>query len=133
MKIEQVMLRQLKMPLKSPFETSFGREEDREFIIVEVSSEGLTGYAEVPVMSAPLYNEETVKTAWHVLEDFLIPAVIGREIDRPEAVPEIFRPIRRHNMAKSGLEGAVWTSTPASRAYPWPRPLAAIKPGLRWA
>ena len=127
MKIEQVVLRQLKMPLISPFETSFGREEDREFIIVEVSSEGLTGYAEVPVMSAPLYNEETVQTAWHVLEDFLIPAVIGREIERPEAVPEIFRPIRRHNMAKSGLEGAVWDLHARQQGVPLAKALGGDK------
>jgi len=108
MKIEQVTMRHLKMPLKSPFETSFGREVDREFILVEAYSQGLVGYAEVPVMAAPLYNEETVETAWHVLKDFLIPMVLGREIDGPETLPHLFRPIRRHNMARSGLEGAIW-------------------------
>lgn len=59
--------------------------------------------------SQPLYNEETVKTAWHMLEDFLIPAVLQKhEINHPDEISEIFRPIRRNNMAKSALEGAVW-------------------------
>ena len=42
MKIERIVLRQLRMPLVHFFETSFSRTYAREIVIVEVVSEGLS-------------------------------------------------------------------------------------------
>ncbi|MBK9604397.1 MAG: hypothetical protein IPO36_21570 [Anaerolineales bacterium] len=46
MKIDSAVLHHLSMPLVSPFETSFGRETDRECVLIELRSEGLVGYGE---------------------------------------------------------------------------------------
>jgi len=108
MKIEQIRLLNIKMPLVSPFETSFGRETGRNTILVAVSSEGLTGWAEAPTMSAPLYNEETTETAWHIMRDFLVPRIIGMKFVHPREIPAAYREIRGNHIAKSGIEGAVW-------------------------
>lgn len=43
-----------------------------------------------------------------MLEDFLIPLILNKEISHPDEVNEIFEPIRKNNMAKSTIEGAVW-------------------------
>jgi O-succinylbenzoate synthase len=43
MKIDRVSLHHLRMRLRAPFETSFGRTLDRECILLEVFSEGLVG------------------------------------------------------------------------------------------
>ena len=67
MRIERVELRHVEMPLVNYFETSFGRQEVRQLIIVGIFGEGLSGYGEVPVMEFPGYSYETVGTAWHVL------------------------------------------------------------------
>ena len=40
MRIEQIEIRYVTMPLVHPFETSFGREDERETIVVAVRSEG---------------------------------------------------------------------------------------------
>jgi len=108
LKIERVDMYYLRMPLVDPFETSFGREAERDTIILAASSEGVTGWAEAPTLKAPLYNEETTETAWHILRDFLIPSVLGRDVGHPSEVPAIFSRVRGNNIAKSGLEGAVW-------------------------
>lgn len=109
MKIEKVVLRKMTMKLKSPFQTSFGTQQVRDFILTEVYADGQVGYGECVVSSAPLYAEETVGTAWHILEDFLIPMLFEYgEISHPDEVYKLFSPIRRNNMAKSALEGAVW-------------------------
>jgi len=50
MRIERVELRHVEMPLVNYFETSFGRQEVRQLIIVGIFGEGLSGYGEVPVM-----------------------------------------------------------------------------------
>ncbi len=46
MKIESLRLYHLRMPLVAPFETSFGREIDRECILIEMKADGLTGDGE---------------------------------------------------------------------------------------
>lgn len=109
MKIKEVILRQLKMDLIAPFTTSFGTFIDKEFILVEVKNEeGLSGWAESVAFAAPWYNEETIKTNWTMLEDFLIPLVLDQEIEHPSEVSALFSHIRKNNMAKSAIEGAIW-------------------------
>ena len=43
-----------------------------------------------------------------MLEDFLIPLILNKEIHHPDEVSELFAPIRKNNMAKSTIEGAIW-------------------------
>jgi len=108
MKIEAIHLHHLRMPLRSPFETSFGRQEARDCILLEVRSEGLTGWGECVADRDPGYSYETVGTAWHVLKEFIGPPLIGTEIASPNDLPERLSPIRGHQMAKAGLEMALW-------------------------
>ncbi len=109
MLIEKIILRRMELELKNPFQTSFGSQKNREFFIVEAYSKNHVGYGECVVNARPLYNEETVKTAWHIVEDFLVPAIFNNgEMNHPDEVSEIFKPIRRNNMAKSSIEGAIW-------------------------
>ncbi|MFE0506243.1 o-succinylbenzoate synthase [Peribacillus butanolivorans] len=109
MKIKEVRLRHLNMDLTAPFTTSFGTFVDKEFILVEVKNEeGLSGWGESVAFGAPWYNEETIKTNWIILEDFLIPLVLDKELEHPSEVSEMFSHIRKNNMAKSAIEGAIW-------------------------
>ncbi|HET7578504.1 MAG TPA: o-succinylbenzoate synthase [Bacillales bacterium] len=109
MEISRIVLRKLCMRLKSPFVTSFGFTLDKEFFLVEaVDEEGRNGWGELVAMTEPWYNEETVKTSEHVMKDFLIPILMEQPITHPDEVSERFASIRRNNMAKAALEGAVW-------------------------
>jgi len=47
MRVESITLRKLKMRLKAPFETSFGITHVRPVLLVELRSDGVTGWAEV--------------------------------------------------------------------------------------
>ncbi|MGE6377429.1 o-succinylbenzoate synthase [Peribacillus muralis] len=119
MKITDVRLRRLNMDLIAPFTTSFGTFADKEFILVEVKNrEGLSGWAESVAFSAPWYNEETIKTNWTVLEDFLIPLVLDKEIEHPRDVSDMFSHIRKNYMAKSAIEGAIWDLYAKERNIP---------------
>lgn len=108
MKLEAVELRQITMELVEPFETSGWRETVRPCIIVTIYSEGLTGYGECVAGAGPWYSYETVETAWHILKDFCIPAVLGQDITSAEELQARLKPIRGHPMAKAGLEAAFW-------------------------
>lgn len=107
--IKQMKLHKLKMQLKDPFTTSFGTMQDREFFITEaVDDRGNRGFGESVAFINPGYTEETVETNLHMMRDFLIPILQKNMIVHPDDVSALFQPIRRNNMAKSALEGAVW-------------------------
>ncbi len=108
MKIEQIELRHLVMRLTAPFETSFGVEQDRACIIVAMRAGGFTGYGECVAAAEPGYSYETATTAWHILSDFLVPAVLGQELtDIPSFIAHYAR-VRGNPLAKAGLEMAAW-------------------------
>ncbi len=108
MKIERVELHNVDMPLAHPFETSFGREITRPCILVTVHAGGLTGWGECTAHSGPWYSSETIETAWHVLRDFLIPEMLGQEVESPADVVARFKRVRGHPMARAAFENAVW-------------------------
>ena len=108
MKIDRVELREIELPLVHSFETSFGRTTVRRILLVRVDSEGATGWGEVACGEEPFYNYETPQTAWHILQDFLIPWTLGKEWASAGDVAARFHPIRGHNMAKAALECALW-------------------------
>jgi O-succinylbenzoate synthase len=108
MKIEQLTLYHLRMPLVSPFETSFGREVQRECILIELRSDGLRGYGECVASRDPGYNYETTGTARHILEQFVAPLILGADLSSAEAFQERVAAIRGHHLAKAGVEMALW-------------------------
>jgi o-succinylbenzoate synthase len=108
MKIDRIVLRQLRLPLVHFFETSFSRTYERDIIIVEVRSEGLSGWGEITAGEHPFYNEEWTEAAWIIARDYVAPRLVGREIADANAVDPLTRHIRGHNMARGGVEAAVW-------------------------
>lgn len=120
--VEQIVLRHVRLPLRAPFVTALGTEEMRNIVIVELHAGGAVGYGEVPVLSSPTYNEETVETAWHVLNDFFIPASMQRkgQISAQE-VAAALRLFKGHAFAKAGLEGAVWDAAAKQAGVPLSR------------
>ena len=108
MKIENITLTHLRMPLVLPFETSFGRSSERDCILITIRAEGLRGYGECVADRDPGYAYETSGTAWHVLSEFIVPQIIGRKISRIEEIQNKVAAIRGHPMAKAGLEMAAW-------------------------
>ena len=109
MRLIRIRLRQIRMPLVRPFETSFGRTLERRIVLVEVrDSDGATGWGEVTCGERPFYNEEWVDAAWLVLRDFAAPMVLGRRIDTASRIGGLTRAVRGHRMALGGLEAACW-------------------------
>ncbi len=100
MKIDRITLRLLKMPLVHFFETSFGRTYERDIVIVEAVSDGVSGWGEITAGENPFYNEEWTESAWLIARDYVAPAVLHPE--KPVSK------IRGHHMAQGGVEAALW-------------------------
>jgi O-succinylbenzoate synthase len=127
MHIEQVELRHIKMVLVSPFVTSMGTEYDEEHIIVRVNGEGITGWGESVAEGTPFYSYETVQTAWHILRDFLIPAILGRNLSGIDEAISLYAHVRGHMMAKAGLEAALWDAFAKSRNLSLSKMLGGVR------
>jgi o-succinylbenzoate synthase len=108
MKIDSITLHHLNMPLVAPFETSFGREVDRECVLIEIKSEGEVGYGECVATRDPGYNYETTGTALHILKDFVAPLLLGRDVKDAADFQNLVSGIRGHLLAKAGVEMALW-------------------------
>ena len=118
MKIEQINLREIRMSLNAPFETSFGVIQDRRIPLVEVVSDGISGWGEVTTGETPSYNAETTETAWHVISDFIAPLVIGKELNDATELAGLLSRIRGHGMAKAGVENALWDIEAQQKGIP---------------
>jgi o-succinylbenzoate synthase len=108
MKIDSIVLREIRMRLKSPFETSFGTVQNRRILLVEVIADGVSGWGEVTAGETPGYNSETTDTAWQILSEFVAPLLPDRTIAHASDFPELVTHVRGHEMAKSGIENALW-------------------------
>jgi len=86
LKVQRLTLREIRMPLVTPFETSFGRVTDRRMLLVEVDADGVAGWGESVAGEGPFYAPETVETAWHILRDFIWPLLKGRDFESAEEV-----------------------------------------------
>ncbi|MCA1576959.1 MAG: o-succinylbenzoate synthase [Acidobacteria bacterium] len=109
MNLERVELREIELPLVSPFETSFGRTTRRRILIVRVFDKtGASGYGECVAAEGPFFNHETVDTAWLITAQYVGPLLKQARLRTAGEVNGALAPIRDNRMAKGGVEAAVW-------------------------
>jgi len=106
--IEKITVRRASLDLITPFTTSFSTQTNRDFLIVEATSANITGYGECGAFAYPYYSEEYTSGCELALTEHLIPLLIGADISHPDDVRDRLAPIKRNNMAKAAVEGAVW-------------------------
>jgi len=106
--LEAIDIFHLSMRLRNPFRTSFGVEHDRECLILRIEADGLIGWGECVAGEFPGYSYETTETAWHVLEDFFIPALARHPSLAPQELRNALKGFKGHPLARAGLEMALW-------------------------
>ena len=130
MKIDEIILREIEMRLRAPFETSFGTVRGRRIALMEVRCEGVSGWGEVTAAEGPFYNSETPDTAWTVLCKFIAPLVLGQNIRAASEVMRLLEPVRGHEMAKAALETALWDVEARQRGLPLWKLLGGTRPEI---
>jgi O-succinylbenzoate synthase len=116
--LDALVLHLVRLPLVSPFTTSFGTEhekvalllEARTTVLVQGASREVTGWGECVAMVDPLYSSEYIAGVRAVLVDHLLPRVLAAQRERPltaETVGEVLAPVIGHPMAKAALEMAL--------------------------
>src|SRR5258705_12255969 len=118
MRLKGCTLRELRMPLVTPFETSMDLTDVRRIILVEANVDGATGWGECVAGETPSYSPETTETAWHILRDFIWPLLKGKEFASASEVWGMLAWVRGHNMAKAALESAIWDAEAKQKGVP---------------
>ena len=108
MRIDAIILRELHMPLVRPFETSFGITRNRRILLVEIQSEGLSGWGECTAGERPFFSAESTDTAWAVITQELGPMLNSEHPEHGGQCPRIFYQVRGNPMARAALENAIW-------------------------
>jgi O-succinylbenzoate synthase len=109
MRIVRAEVDELAVPLVEPFETSFGVERTRRFLVLRLTTDtGLIGHGECVASPEPRYSEETLETARWAIIKLLLPLIFRR----PRVTPESFRidsqTLRGNSMAKAAVEDTLW-------------------------
>src|SRR6185295_8289451 len=109
LQLERLELREIELPLKSPFETSFGRTTRRRILIVRAFERGgASGYGECVAGENPFFNHETIDTAWLITTKHVAPLLAAAGIQTASQVGRALGVIRENRMAKAGVEAAIW-------------------------
>lgn len=109
MRIHRIELQTIRLRLREPFRISSGITHERRILLAKLDGEGMRGYGECVAGEAPNYSYETVDTARLVLERWLCPALLARELPGArDAAAVLETAAKGHEMAKAALEMAAW-------------------------
>src|SRR5437879_13606296 len=101
--MDAVELREIHLPLISPFETSGWKEEEKTCIIASLEEGADIGYGECAVSQGPWYGPETLTTAWDIMEEHSLPKILRKYFDTPQAFLSAVSHIRRNIMTKVAI------------------------------
>lgn len=127
MKIERIDLHIVRLPMIRSFATSSSQKNSQTHILIRAYADGLVGWGEAASPADPFYCEETFETCWHLLSDFLVPAVIGRAWTTIDEFKAPYQKVKRNNFAKAGLEMAAWNLLSQAKGLPLHELLGGVR------
>jgi o-succinylbenzoate synthase len=129
LKVRQIELREVRLPLREPFRISSGVVAERRMLLVRlVADDGAVAWSECVAGEHPNYSYETIDTAWLALREWFVPRLLAATLQRPQDADALLQhDVRGHRMARAALEMGVW-SLFTERAG---QPLAALLGGTR--
>ncbi len=108
MKITEIKLGKISVPLRVPFKTALRSVSSVEDIVVEVHTDtGAVGYGEAPPTGA--ITGDTTGAILGALQDHIIKTVVGREVDDfEELMLALNKCIVGNTSAKAAMDMALW-------------------------
>jgi len=109
-RLKQIEMIEIRMPLREPFQISSGTQSDRRIFLLRLAdADGHEVWAECVATELPTYTYETIEGAWIAIRDWVAPRVLGVEFKDPRDIhPVLEKNFRGHNMAKAGIEMGCW-------------------------
>ncbi|MGB5951980.1 MAG: o-succinylbenzoate synthase [Ornithinimicrobium sp.] len=128
MKVERLELSHLKIPLVTPFRTSFGTSHHKDTFLLHLTTDNSEGWAECGAEAEPFYSAEFLAGAEMVIRDHLLPRILGLGNDlSAEQVSPALSPVTGHPMAKHVLETAILDAQLSERGVSFGHYLGAVR------
>ena len=110
LRLDRLVLREIRLALKEPFRISSGVVTERRIFLLELTdADGASTWSECVAGEQPNYSPETIDTTWFAIREWLAPRLLGRSFDGPEVIHGVLEQnVRGHNMAKAALEMGMW-------------------------
>ncbi|GAA3620763.1 o-succinylbenzoate synthase [Kineosporia mesophila] len=126
MQVERVVLRQINLPLVSPFRTSLGIEYEKPALLVQVTTSSGDGWGESVSGFDASYSSEYIEGTHDVMQRHLIPRLLAAPSVTASAVAPLLAPVKGHRMAKAALEMAVMDAELRSYGMSFATSLGAV-------
>ncbi|MDQ2890755.1 MAG: o-succinylbenzoate synthase [Gemmatimonadota bacterium] len=128
-RIKEIKLNEIRLPLKEPFRISSGLCTERRILLLRVQDvDGVVVWSECVAGEHPNYASETIDTAWVVITEYVAPRMFGASFDQATQVhPALEKDFRGHNMAKAALEMASWALVAERDGIPLARLLGGTR------
>jgi O-succinylbenzoate synthase len=130
MRLEQVELRRVELPLVAPFRASIGTLTHRDILLVRVTAGGVEGWGECTAFGEPIYSYEYTDGAQDVIRRHLLPLLFAQGDVRAEDVAGILAPVRGHPMAKAAVEMAILDAELRTQGRSFGEFLGASRPAV---
>lgn len=108
MRIDEIELFRVAMPMKEPWRTAFSEETAIDGIFVRMRGEGQDGWGETAPYRLPQFSPEWAPGAFALLRDAFAPALVGETIESGAALSARLRQFKGNQFAKAGLDNAWW-------------------------
>lgn len=119
MQLEKLELFEIEMPLKHPFETSFGTTQNRRILLIRAcSKDGVSGWGECTAPNRPFYLSETIDTCWVIIKNAVVPMLKKANVCCAADVPKNLAPIQGNRMAIGAVETAIWDLEAKEKGVP---------------
>src|SRR5256885_5261572 len=131
-RLQEIALHEIRLPLKEPFRISSGLVTERRIMLLHLrDADGVEVWSECVAGEAPNYTAETIDTAWYSIGEYVAPRVFGIQFGQPSEVhPALERNFRGHNMAKAAIEMGLWGLCAQRDGVPLARLLGGTRTGI---
>ncbi len=108
MKITEVKLGRISVPLRVPFKTALRTVNSVEDVVVEIHTDtGAVGYGEAPPTGA--ITGDTTGAITGAIQDHIAKSIVGRDVDDFEDVIQIVQKcVVKNTSAKAAVDMALW-------------------------
>jgi len=129
-RIDRFEIRYVTLPLKSPWITAYGRDDEVHSVLVKATSDDVSAWTETCPLRAPTYSPETAVSVFHCIKEFMAPRLVGRDLESATAVNEMLSVFKGNPFAKAGVESAWWVLHAQIRQSPLHKLLGGTRPAV---
>lgn len=127
MRIDRVRLYHVAMPLIEPWRTAYGEDHAIGSVLIELTSQGTSAWAESTPLAAPCYSPEWAGGVFATLRDWFAPSILGQSFDTAASLNKALSHFRGNPFAKAAIDVSWWVLDAKLRGVPLYQSLGGTK------